>query len=44
MSSAIVEKALEKEAEKNNVELESSAVGSGEAEHAVANQRNGTSF
>ncbi|MDT2836474.1 PTS sugar transporter subunit IIB [Enterococcus durans] len=35
MSSAIVEKALEKEAKKNNVELESSAVGSGEAEHAM---------
>lgn len=39
MSSAIVEKALEKEAEKNNVELESSAVGSGEVEHAMKSKK-----
>lgn len=35
MSSAIVEKALDKEAEKNGVALESSAVGTNEAEQTI---------
>lgn len=35
MSSAIVEKALEAEAKKNGVEIESNAVGSGEAQDAI---------
>lgn len=35
MSSTIVEKALEKEAEKNGIVLESSAVGTSKAEHAI---------
>lgn len=37
MSSAIVEKALDAEAKKAGVEVESSAVGSGEAQDAIAN-------
>jgi len=35
MSSAIVEKALDKEAEKQNVDIITSAVGTGEAEDAI---------
>lgn len=35
MSSAIVEQALEDEAKKANIEIESSAVGSGEAQDAI---------
>lgn len=37
MSSAIVEKALKKEAQKASIELETSAVGSGEAQDAILN-------
>lgn len=38
MSSAIVEQALDTEAKKKGIELETSAVGSGEAEEAVSSK------
>lgn len=37
MSSAIIEKALMDEAKKENIEIKASAVGSGEAQDAIAN-------